>query len=132
MPSSVGGWRAETNGDGIPHGGAYTRAELEGLVAYAAVRGVRIMPEIEMPGHARAALAAYPHLGVRSDPRPVWTRWGISDAAFGPHAVEFCQDVLAEVMEVFPGAHVHIGGDECPLPDDERGLFLRQVGKFLL
>jgi hexosaminidase len=130
--ADVGGWRAETNGDGVPHGGVYTRGELESLVVHAAERGIRIMPEIEMPGHARAALAAYPELGVSPDPLPVWTRWGISDSAFGMHALGFIGDVLAEVLEIFPGDHVHLGGDECLLPEDVHGTFLRQAGKYLL
>ncbi|GGU18314.1 beta-N-acetylhexosaminidase [Lentzea flava] len=130
--TSVGGWRAETNGDGVPHGGAYTRGELESLVAHAAARGIRVMPEIEMPGHARAALAAYPDLGVAPEPLPVWTRWGISDSAFGLHALGFVREVLAEVLEVFPGQYVHLGGDECLLPEDVHGRFLRQAGKYLL
>lgn len=130
--TSVGGWRTETNGDGVPHGGTYSRTELEGLVAFAAERGVRIMPEIEMPGHARAALAAYPDLGVAPEPLPVWTRWGISDAAFGLHALGFVREVLDEVLSVFPGEHVHLGGDECLLPEDVHGSFLRQAAQYLL
>ncbi|HEX8868758.1 MAG TPA: beta-N-acetylhexosaminidase [Lentzea sp.] len=130
--TSVGSWRTETNGDGIPHGGSYTRAELEGLVAHAAERGIRIMPEIEMPGHARAALAAYPDLGIAPEPLPVWTRWGISDAAFGLHALGFVREVLAEVLEIFPGEHVHLGGDECLLPEDVHGRFLKQAAKYVL
>jgi hexosaminidase len=130
--TSIGGWRTETNGDGTPHGGVYTRGELEGLVAHAAERGIRIMPEIEMPGHARAALAAYPDLGIAPEPLPVWTRWGISDAAFGPHAIGFVREVLAEVLEVFPDEHVHLGGDECPLPEDAHSRFLRQAAGYLL
>ncbi|NGY63525.1 beta-N-acetylhexosaminidase [Lentzea sp. NEAU-D13] len=130
--ASIGGWRTETNGDGTPHGGVYTRAELEGLVAHAAERGIAIMPEIEMPGHARAALAAYPDLGISPEPLPVWTRWGISDAAFGPHAAGFVREVLAEVMEVFPNEHVHLGGDECLLPEDVHGRFLNQAAEYLL
>ncbi|MBB5802321.1 hexosaminidase [Saccharothrix ecbatanensis] len=120
--TSVGGWRAETMGDGVPHGGSYTRSELAGLVSYADERGVRIVPEIEMPGHARAALAAYPHLGNFPRRRsPVWTRWGISDAVFGVDdaVLEFCRDVLDEVVDVFPGPHVHLGGDECPTAEWE-------------
>ncbi|WP_211269032.1 beta-N-acetylhexosaminidase [Saccharothrix syringae] len=115
--TEVGAWRAETAGDGVPHGGWYTRAELAGLVGYAAERGVRVVPEVEMPGHARAALAAYPHLGNSPDrPLPVWTRWGVSEAVFGVHdaVLGFCRDVLDEVLEVFPDPHVHVGGDECP------------------
>jgi hexosaminidase len=141
--------------DGTPHGGAYTRAELEGLVAYAAELGVTVMPEIEMPGHARAALAAYPELGnFPSRELPVWTSWGVSDALFGvqDRTFDFLQDVLTEVMEVFPSPRIHIGGDECPTvewrtsptaavriaaeglsgADALHGWFLRRVGDFLL
>ncbi|MFI9007770.1 beta-N-acetylhexosaminidase [Actinosynnema sp. NPDC053489] len=114
--TSVGGWRAESTGDGVPHGGSYTRSELAGLVACADERGVRVVPEIEMPGHARAAPAAYPHLGNFPRRRlPVWTRWGVSEAVFGVDdaVLEFCRDVLDEVVDVFPGPHMHLGGDEC-------------------
>ncbi len=161
--TEVGGLRSETllgpaggdRYDGTPHGGAYTTAELRGLVAYAAERGVRIVPEIEMPGHARAALAAYPWLGNRPERRlPVWTGWGVSEAVFGvgERTLEFCRTVLGEVLDVFPGEHVHVGGDECPWtewaaspvalarvareglagPHALRAWFLRQVSGFLL
>lgn len=121
--TEIGGRRAESAGDGIPHEGAYTRAELAALVAYAARRGVSVVPEIELPGHARAALAAYPELGnrpgVRLDP---WTRWGVCENVFGVHdaALEFCRAVLDEVADVFPGPYVHLGGDECPTVEWER------------
>jgi hexosaminidase len=140
--------------DPTPHGGAYTAEELRGLVEYATERGVRIVPEIEMPGHARAALAAYPWLGNQPERRlPVWTEWGISDAVFGvdDRALEFCRTVLGEVMDVFPGEHVHVGGDECPWtewaaspvaldrvareglagPHALRAWFLGRIGEFL-
>jgi len=123
--TEVGGWRTEsmigpagsTRFDANPHGGAYTTQELRDLVAYAAERGVTVMPEIEMPGHARAALAAYPHLGNFPDRHlPVWTSWGVSDEVFGVQesTMDFCRAVLTEVMDVFPSQHIHIGGDECP------------------
>ncbi|KJK46795.1 hypothetical protein UK23_22530 [Lentzea aerocolonigenes] len=130
--TSVGGWRTETNGDGVPHGGSYTRGELEGLIAYAAERGIRVMPEIEMPGHAGVALAAYPDLGIAPEPLPVWTRWGVSDAAFGLHALGFVREVLAEVLEIFPGEYVHLGGDECLLPEEVHGRFLTQAAEYVL
>jgi hexosaminidase len=161
--TEVGGLRSSTQlgpagsvrFDGVPHGGAYTAAELRGLVEYAAERGVRIVPEIDLPGHARAALAAYPWLGNRPDRRlPVWTQWGISEAVFGVHdrALDFLRTVLGEVMDVFPGEHVHIGGDEVPVtewaaspealarvaregltgPHALRGWFLDRLGGFLL
>jgi hexosaminidase len=129
--TEVGAWRTEsmigpygsTSFDGRPHGGAYTRTELAALVDYALRRGVTIVPEIEMPGHARAALAAYPDLGNFPDQRlGVWTSWGISDAVFGVQeaTLEFCREVLSEVMAVFPSRRVHIGGDECPTAEWER------------
>ncbi|MFJ2745903.1 beta-N-acetylhexosaminidase [Streptomyces sp. NPDC087440] len=115
--TEVASVRSETLGDGTPHGGAYTREELTGLVAYASERGVTVVPEIEMPGHARAALAAYPELG--NDPtRPldVWTRWGVCENTFGVHeeALAFCRAVLRETLSIFPSRRIHVGGDECP------------------
>ncbi|MCY0938473.1 beta-N-acetylhexosaminidase [Streptomyces sp. H34-S4] len=121
--TEIGGRRAESEGDGIPHEGAYTRAELAGLVAYAARRGVSVVPEIEMPGHARAALAAYPELGNRPGVRlEPWTRWGVCENVFGVHdaVLDFCRGVLDEVADVFPGPYVHLGGDECPRVEWER------------
>jgi hexosaminidase len=102
--------------DGVPHGGFYTRRELRELVAHAAARGVTIVPEIGMPSHTRAALAAYPELGNRPGVRlPVWTSWGVSDDILGVHdaALDFGRRVLADVLTVFPSRHIHIGGDEC-------------------
>jgi hexosaminidase len=113
----VGAWRPESQGDGIPHGGYYTQAELRELVRCAAARGVMIVPEIEMPGHVRAALAAYPELGnFPARPHSVWTNWGISEDILGVHdtALAFCREVLRQVADVFPAPYVHIGGDECP------------------
>jgi len=121
----VGAWRAESmigpagsdRFDSKPHGGFYTQAELRTLVRYADDRGVRVVPEIEMPGHARAALAAYPHLGNDAARRlPVWTSWGVSEDIFGVHdgALEFCREVLGQTIDVFPDRYIHIGGDECP------------------
>ncbi|MYY03628.1 MULTISPECIES: beta-N-acetylhexosaminidase [unclassified Streptomyces] len=108
--------------DGVPHSGAYTRQELRDLVRYAGARGVRVVPEIEMPGHVRAALAAHPELG--NDPSRrlgVWTRWGICDTVLGVHeeVFDFCRTVLGEVMDVFPSPYIHVGGDECPTSEWE-------------
>ncbi|WP_420037429.1 beta-N-acetylhexosaminidase [Streptomyces sp. cg28] len=111
--TEVGGRRAGP----VPHEGAYTRRELMDLVAYAAARGVTVVPEIEMPGHARAALAAYPELGnVPGRRLDVWPLWGVCDTVFGVHepVLDFCRAVLDEVVDVFPSRHIHIGGDECP------------------
>ncbi|MFJ8694704.1 beta-N-acetylhexosaminidase [Streptomyces roseolilacinus] len=129
--TSVGAHRAQsmtgpdgtTGFDGRPHGGAYTRTELTSLVDYAAQRGVRVVPEIGMPGHARAALAAYPHLGNHPDRiLDVWTRWGVCDTILGVHdeVLDFVRAVLDEVMEVFPSPYIHLGGDECPTTEWEQ------------
>ncbi|MFD9301396.1 beta-N-acetylhexosaminidase [Streptomyces sp. NPDC060048] len=121
--TEIGGRRAESAGDGIPHQGSYTRAELVGLVAYAARRGVSVVPEIEMPGHARAALAAYPELGNRPGVRlEPWTSWGVCENVLGVHdgVLDFCRAVLDEVADVFPAPYVHVGGDECPRTEWER------------
>ena len=130
--TEVGGHRAQSMTgpagselyDGRPHGGSYTRAELTDLVGYAAARGVTVVPEIEMPGHVRAALAAYPWLG--NDPgRPldVWTRWGVCDTVLAVHddrVLDFCRTVLEEVMDVFDSPYIHVGGEECPTTEWER------------
>lgn len=119
---SMAGPAGSTTYDNTPHSGSYTRAELEGIVAHAAGRGVTVVPEIEMPGHARAALAAYPELG--NDPTrhlDVWTDWGVCDTILGVHdeAFDFCRTVLDEVMEIFPSPYIHVGGDECPTTEWE-------------
>lgn len=103
--------------DGKPVGGFYTQADIRDVVRYAQDRFVTIIPEIEMPGHAQAALAAYPELGC--DPAKgyqVYTKWGVSDDVFCPSekTFGFLQDVLTEVIALFPGKYIHIGGDECP------------------
>jgi hexosaminidase len=126
--TEVGGYRAESNAgharegrfDGTPHGGFYTQEQLRDLVGYAARRGVRIMPEIDVPGHMQAAIAAYPELG--NDPQAqlaVRTSWGISSHILNvaEETVDFVRHVLDELVEVFPFEYVHLGGDEVP-PDE--------------
>ncbi len=103
--------------DGIRHGGYYTQDEVKEVVAYAAQRYVTVVPEIEMPGHALAALAAYPYLGCTGGPYEVATTWGIFDDVYcaGKETTfQFLQDVLDEVIPLFPGKYIHVGGDECP------------------
>ncbi|WP_053762269.1 beta-N-acetylhexosaminidase [Streptomyces sp. AS58] len=128
--TEVGGHRAESmvgpagsdRFDGRPHGGSYTRAELAGLVRYAAERGVTVLPEIAVPGHVRAALAAHPELGNDPGRRlDVWTRWGVCRNVLGvdDHVLDFFRTVLDEVMDLFPSPYVHIGGDECPTDEWE-------------
>lgn len=100
-----------------PHGGFYTQRELRDLVAYAAERGVRIMPEIDAPGHMQAAIAAYPWLGnVPKRALPVRREWGISSHVLNVSdaTVSFMRQVLDELVDVFPFEYVHIGGDEVP------------------
>ena len=103
--------------DGKPHGGYYTQDQIREIVAYAAERYIEVIPEIDMPGHMLGALAAYPELGCRGEGYEVWTRWGISDdvlCAGQEKTFEFVENVLAEVLELFPSKYIHIGGDECP------------------
>ena len=103
--------------DGIPHGGFYTQEEIKEMVAYAKARFVTIIPEIEMPGHALAALASYPELGCTGGPYEVATTFGIFEDVFCAGKEEtftFFEEVLTEVMALFPGEYIHIGGDECP------------------
>lgn len=102
--------------DGIKHCGFYTQDDIREVVAYAAERFITVVPEIEMPGHAQAAIAAYPHLGVRPDTTvSVLGVWGVSDYILNANAstVSFMQDVLTEVLALFPGPFIHIGGDEA-------------------
>jgi hexosaminidase len=131
--TEIGSWRAESQVgahvegpdgilrpdgfDGRPHGGYYTQDDIREIVAYATDRFVTVVPEIETPGHVRAALAAYPELGVHPEsPVGVWTEWGIADDVLNADdtTIAFFKDVLDEVIELFPSAYIGIGGDECP------------------
>ncbi len=120
-----GQWRKETvigslkSGvyDGTPHGGYYSQDEVRELVQYAAERYVTIIPEIEMPGHALAAISCYPELSCGlEDHYETATRWGVFKQVFCPkdETFKFLEDVMDEVFELFPSTLVHIGGDECP------------------
>ena len=103
-------------GDGVPHGGYYTQEQVRDIVAYARARHITVIPEIEMPGHAQAALASYPELACTPGPFEVSTTWGVHKDVFCPKEVtfRFLEGVLTEVMDLFPGQYVHIGGDEVP------------------
>lgn len=162
--NSVGSWRKSTlkkHGaaaqDGTPHGGYYTKRELSELVAYAKVHGVEVVPELDMPGHAVAMLAAYPELGCFDEPLEVATHFGVSDyskqllCAGKEEAIAFVCTLLEELMEVFPFPYIHIGGDEavkdnwkrCPRCQSRmremglkserelQGHFLNRVNRFL-
>lgn len=120
---SVGSHRKDTQTNdqpdefsGKPHSGHYTQAELRELVAYAKARFVTVMPEIEMPGHSQAAIAAYPELGNTGRPLKVATGWGVHEDVLNVEdaTIRFYENVLDEVMAVFPSEYVHIGGDEAP------------------
>lgn len=114
--SQIGPYAAQTF-DTLRYGGFYTQEQIREVVDYAAARHITIVPEIEMPGHAMAALASYPHLGCTGGPYEVQRGWGVFDEVFcaGNDSVfTFLEDVLTEVMDLFPGEYIHIGGDECP------------------
>ncbi len=102
--------------DGKPHGGFYTQEEIRQMVDYARRRHVNLVPEIEMPGHAQAAIASYPELGNTREKLEVSTRWGVHKNIFNlrEETITFLQNVLAEVIELFPSEYIHIGGDEVP------------------
>ncbi|HCA87675.1 MAG TPA: beta-N-acetylhexosaminidase, partial [Streptomyces sp.] len=110
------GHRASPLWDEKPHGGHYTRADLREIVAYAAERHIAVVPEIDIPGHSQAAIAAYPQLGNTGASLDVWTTWGINANVLAPtdNTLRFYEDVLTEVLEIFPSPFIHIGGDECP------------------
>ena len=122
--TEVGAWRKESprkgnrkQGDGTPYGGFYTQDELRDIVAYAAARHITVVPEIEMPGHSVAALAAYPELGCTGGPYEVRTRWGVEKDVYcagNDEVYRFLEDVLTEVLDIFPSTFIHVGGDECP------------------
>jgi len=124
--TSVGAWRVEA-GEAHQHdidpktgkprlyGGFYTQEQVRAVVAYAQARSITVVPEIEMPGHASAAILAYPELGVRPvDPKTLGD-WGVFPNLYKPsdQTFEFLQNVLTEVMDLFPGPYIHVGGDEA-------------------
>ncbi len=112
--TEIGAWRGE--GDDR-YGGFYTQEDIKEIVEYAASRYVTIVPEIELPGHSMAALASYPELGCTGQGYEVGTQWGVYDDVFcagNDRVFDFLEDVLSEVVELFPSQYIHIGGDECP------------------
>ncbi len=124
--TEIGAWRKETvighvrkkpmKFDGEKHGGFYSQDDVRELVAYAAERHITIVPEIEMPGHSQAAIAAYPQLGNIDKKLDVRTYWGVCNNICNADdsTISFFQDVLTEVMALFPSEFIHIGGDEAP------------------
>ncbi len=122
--TEVGAYRTETvigrntgEYDGTRHGGYYTKEELKEVVAYAAERHITVVPEVDLPGHMLAALAAYPELGCTGGPYEVSGEWGVFDdilCAGNDSTFIFLETVLGEVMDIFPSEYIHIGGDEAP------------------
>ena len=105
--------------DGTPYGEGmwYTQDQIREVIAYAASKGIQIIPEIDLPGHMQAALTAYPELGCTGGPYEVWQKWGISEDVLcvgKENTMVFLENVLAEVADLFPYEYIHIGGDECP------------------
>ena len=123
--TKIGAWRSPPYNGGPgsptePHGGFYTQDEIRDLVAYAAARNITIVPEIDMPGHAQAAVASYPEIGIRDlknggDQPKVSTDWGVNPYLFNTDetSLTFIRNVLDEVMELFPSTYIHVGGDEA-------------------
>ncbi|MEV5338599.1 beta-N-acetylhexosaminidase [Streptomyces sp. NPDC052676] len=126
--TETGSWRARTKfghrasplWEEKPHGGYYTQDDIREIVAYAAERHITVVPEIDVPGHSQAAIAAYPELGntdvIDTTALTVWDNWGISPNVLAPtdNTLRFYEDVFEEVLELFPSRFVHVGGDECP------------------
>lgn len=146
--TEVGAWREQTaigknfphayegatfQGDGKRYGGFYTQAEAKEIVKYAAERHITVIPEIDMPGHMLAALAAYPELGNGTGPYKVAEYWGIFDQILAPkeETFTFLEDVLTEVMEIFPSEYIHIGGDEAPKKEWKESAQAQEVIKQL-
>jgi hexosaminidase len=153
--TSVGGYRngtiigryPGTGNDGIRYGGFYTQDQIREIVKYASDRFITVIPEIEMPGHASAAIAAYPQLScfpdesTRPDPKTPWAgtlkgkqvqqAWGVFEDIFAPteYTFTFLENVLDEVMELFPSKYIHIGGDEAPKDSWKRSAFAQQLIK---
>lgn len=113
------GWRLQINRypELTRAGASYTQAEAREVVAFAAARGIQVLPEIELPGHALAVLAAYPQFACTEGPFHVATEWGVFEDVFcvgSDDTLTFLRDVFDEVLEIFPGRFIHVGGDECP------------------
>jgi len=158
--TDIGAWRIpagkagmDANGNPLRYGGFYTQDEAHEIVEYARERHITVMPEIEMPGHAQATIAAYPELGASGTTPPVSADWGVHTWLYNVEdsTFEFLENVLLEVMEIFPSEYIHIGGDEADkyqwrnspavqakrralgLKDDNalQSWFIRRAGDFL-
>ena len=133
--TEVGAWRTpagaaarDAAGKPVRYGGFYTQAQAREIVAYAAARHITVVPEIEMPGHAQAAIASYPQLGVTGRRPPVSNGWGVSPYLFNidDGTFDFLGNVLDEVMAIFPGTYIHVGGDEAAKGQWETSPYVQQ------
>jgi len=137
--TEVGAWRNGTmighyrdqKIDSIKYGGFYTQSDIKEIITYAQERHIEVIPEIEMPGHALAALAAYPEFSCSKLPTQVGTRWGVETNVFCPseETFHFLEDILNEVMEIFPSKYIHIGGDEVPKDEWNKSDLCQQLMK---
>jgi len=139
--TEIGAWRASTppygnrgGSDGKKYGGFYTQEQIKDIVAYAQDRHITIVPEIDMPGHMAAAIAAYPHLGNDDIPNykpEVKCHWGVHPYILAPkeETFKFVDDILGELCELFPSAYIHIGGDEAPKGQWKQSKFAQSVMK---
>lgn len=135
--TEIGAWRDSTlignygsgKYDGIRYGGYYTQEEVKEIVAYASERFITVIPEIELPGHSSAALAAYPEFGCFEKEVQVATTWGVFEDIYCPkeETFDFLEDVLDEVIELFPSTYIHIGGDEAPKKQWEESEVAQEV-----
>lgn len=117
MLTAIGARRSYTNFNRTPHKGYYTKAQIREIVDYAHTKQIKVMPEFDMPGHCRAAIAAYPALSCFDRELPVATHWGVKHdvlCAGKEETYRFIFDVLDEMLEMFPDGYFHIGGDEVP------------------
>ncbi|HSO88002.1 MAG TPA: beta-N-acetylhexosaminidase [Draconibacterium sp.] len=115
--TTLGHYGSNQGMDGIGYGGFYTQEQAREIVKYAAERYITVVPEIEMPGHSSAALAAYPNLGCTGGPYKVQGIWGVHKDVYcagKEETFDFLQNVLDEILDIFPSEFIHIGGDECP------------------
>ncbi|QCX76915.1 Beta-hexosaminidase [Streptomyces sp. YIM 121038] len=126
--TEVGAWRSRTKWghrqsdlwNETPHGGFYSQEDIREIVAYATARHITVVPEIEVPGHSQAAIAAYPELGnadvIDTNALSVWDNWGVTPNVLAPteDTLRFYEGVFEEVLELFPSTFIHVGGDECP------------------
>jgi len=140
--TTISAWRDSTiigsYGDNKPFvydhertGGGYTQEQAREIVKYAAARNIEVIPEIEMPGHSTAVLAAYPELGNDTTPYSVVGYWGVHRTIYKPseQTFKFLEDVLTEVMDIFPSKYIHIGGDEVPKDEWKTSALAQQLIK---